>query len=850
MGVRCRVVRSEIYYDIDPSIDHSDPSPMSAAAAAAVEAWFADRGWTAMGFQREAWAAYAAGRSGLIHAPTGLGKTLAAWLGPVMENWEAPDALRVLWITPLRALAADTVRSLQEPLAGLGRPWTVASRTGDTTTSVRAKLRQRGYPFALVTTPESLSLMLSHDDARERFGELACVVCDEWHELMGSKRGVQTELCLARLRQLAPRLRTWGLSATIGNLEQALEVLLGPGHRAGTIIHSRAEKPVVIETLLPPTMEHFPWSGHLGTRMLGEVVRRIEAAETTLLFTNTRSQTEIWFQELLDVRPDWEPVLAMHHGSLEREVREEVEQRLRDGTVKCVVCTSSLDLGVDFSPVEQVMQLGSPKGIARLLQRAGRSGHRPGAVSRILGVPTNAFELVEFAAARDALDAGKIEARRPLRLALDVLLQHLVTVAVGEGFFPEAMLAEIRSTHAYAALPDLEWRWLLTFITTGGSLHAYPQYQKVVIDTDGRYRVLDPRVAQLHRMSIGTIVSDTAVSLRLASGRRLGSVEEWFISRLKPGQLFIFGGKRLELVRHQGLTATVRPATRKNARGQIPSWQGGKSPLSTELAEAVGLKLLEFRLRGDASKATRPMSAPSNPELQCVAPILRLQQRWSVLPAPDELLIETTRTRDGHHVYLYPFAGRLVNEGIGMLVAYRMARDSARSIQVTPNDYGCELHSASAMEFEADEWRILLSPDHLLDDLFGCLNTAELGRHQFREVARVAGLVFQGFPGNPKPTRALQVSSGLLYDVFAKYDPENLLLAQAQREVLERQLEITRLQRTLDTLQRKSLILQPCKRLSPMAFPLWADGISSHLSTEDFATRLDRMLAALEAAAN
>ncbi|MFN0130497.1 MAG: ligase-associated DNA damage response DEXH box helicase [Verrucomicrobiales bacterium] len=819
------------------------------AAAAAVETWFADRGWTPMAFQREAWAAHAAGRSGLIHAPTGLGKTLAAWLGPVMENWEAPDALRVLWITPLRALAADTVRSLQEPLADLGRPWTVASRTGDTTTSVRAKLRQRGYPFGLVTTPESLSLMLSHDDARNRFGDLACVVCDEWHELMGSKRGVQTELCLARLRQLAPRLRTWGLSATIGNLEQALEVLLGPGHRDGTIMHSQAEKPVAIETLLPPTMEHFPWSGHLGTRMLGEVVRRIEAAETTLLFTNTRSQTEIWFQELLDARPDWEPVLAMHHGSLERETREAVEQRLRDGTVKCVVCTSSLDLGVDFSPVEQVMQLGSPKGIARLLQRAGRSGHRPGAISRILGVPTNAFELVEFAAARDALDAGKIEARRPLRLALDVLLQHLVTVAVGGGFFPEAMLAEVRSTHAYSDLPDREWQWLLTFITTGGSLHAYPQYQKVVIDTDGQYRVLDPRVARLHRLSIGTIVSDTAVSLRLANGRRLGSVEEWFISRLKPGQLFIFGGKRLELVRHHGLTATVRPATRKNARGQIPSWQGGKSPLSTELAEAVGLKLLEFRRRGDGSEARPARFAPSDPELRCVAPILRLQQRWSVLPAPDELLIETTRTRDGHHVYLYPFAGRLVNEGIGMLVAYRMARDTARSIQVTPNDYGCELHSASAMDFDADEWRILLSPDHLLDDLFGCLNTAELGRHQFREVARVAGLVLQGFPGNPKPTRALQVSSGLLYDVFAKYDPDNLLLAQAQREVLERQLEITRLQHTLDTLQRKSLILQPCERLSPMAFPLWADGISSLLSTEDFATRLDRMLAAIEAAA-
>jgi len=857
------------------------------APAAAIEAWFSDRGWAPMEFQRDAWAAFAAGKSGLLHAPTGLGKTLAAWFGPVMENWGGPDALRVLWITPLRALAADTVRSLQEPLAALGQSWTVASRTGDTAPSQRARLRKHGYPFCLVTTPESLSLMLSQEDARERFAGLTCVVCDEWHELLSTKRGVQTELGLARLRQFAPRLRTWGLSATIGNLEQALGVLLGAGRDDGVIVHSHAEKPVVIETLLPPTMEHFPWSGHLGTRMLGEVVRRIEAAATTLLFTNTRSQTEIWFQELLDAKPEWEPVLAMHHGSLEREVREEVEQRLREGTVKCVVCTSSLDLGVDFSPVEQVMQLGSPKGIARLLQRAGRSGHRPGAVSRVLGVPTNAFELVEFAAARDALAAGKIEARRPLRLPLDVLLQHLVTIAVGEGFYSADLLAEVRSTHAYAELPDREWAWLLTFITTGGALRAYPQYQKAVVDEVGRYKVLDPRVARLHRMSIGTIVSDTAVSLRLVSGRRLGTVEEWFISRLKPGQMFIFGGRRLELVRHHGLTATVKPATRKNARGQIPSWQGGKSPLSTELAAAVGLKLLEFResvgaadrgvafqaasrvtgnarslenIAADAASLPAPgekrpptrgregNATSGDPEMELVAPILLLQQQWSVLPAPDELLIEHTRTRDGHHLYVYPFAGRLVNEGLGMLVAYRMARGEARSIQVTPNDYGCELHSATAMTFDADAWRALLSPDHLLDDLFGCLNTAELGRHQFREVARVAGLVLQGFPGSPKTTRALQVSSGLLYDVFAKYDPDNLLLAQAQREVLERQLEFSRLQATLAALQKKQLILQPCDRLSPMAFPLWADGISSHLSTEDFATRLERMLAALEGA--
>ncbi len=807
-------------------------------ARESIDAWFAARGWAPMAFQREAWDAAAAGKSGIIHAPTGLGKTLAAWLAPVAENWDAPDELRVLWITPLRALAADTVRSLQEPLGALGRQWTIGTRTGDTPQSQRAKLRTR-YPFCLVTTPESLSLLLSHEDCRQRFAGVRTVIVDEWHELMSSKRGVQTELCLARLRTFAPGLKTWGLSATIGNLPEALAVLLGSSaERDGVIIHSHAEKPIEIETLLPDRIERFPWSGHLGTRMLAEVVRRVEGAATTLLFTNTRSQTEIWFQELLDARPDWEPVLAMHHGSLEKEEREAVEQRLREGTVKCVVCTSSLDLGVDFSPVEQVMQLGSPKGIARILQRAGRSGHRPGATSRVLGVPTNAFELVEFAAARTSLAEKRIESRRPLRLPLDVLLQHLTTVAIGGGFLPADMLAEVRSTHAYAALEDREWGWLLRFITTGGALRAYPEYRKVIVEEDGTHRVTDVRIARMHRMSIGTIVSDTAVSLRMVNGRRLGSVEEGFIGRIKPGQMFIFGGRRLELVRHTGLIATVKPATKKNARGQIPTWQGGKSPLSTELAAAVGRKLLAFRETGEEP----------DPEMAAVAPILRLQGEWSVIPAPDELLIEQTTTRDGHHAYVYPFAGRLVNEGLGMLVAYRLSRDSARSIQVTPNDYGFELFSATPLDVSEADWPALLSPENLLEDLFGCLNTAELGRHQFREVARVAGLVIQGYPGNQKSARTLQASSGLLYDVFAKYDPDNLLLAQAQREVLERQLELARLQETLDALAGKKLIVRRCERLSPMAFPLWADSISSHLTTEDFAQRLERMLAALEAA--
>ena len=805
-----------------------------------IEAWFADRHWKPFRFQQEVWAAYAAGKSGLIHAPTGLGKTLAAWLGPVASALTKPSAkpgLRVLWITPLRALAVDTTQSLREPLEGLGLKWDVEMRTGDTSQKIRAQLK-KCLPEALVTTPESLSVMLSYPDAAARMAGLEGVIVDEWHELLSSKRGVQTELCLARLRAWNPDLRIWGLSATIGNLPEAMQVLLGDRAEEGLIVTGETRKEVVIETLLPDEIERFPWSGHLGLRMIPAVVRQIGQAGTTLLFTNTRSQTEQWYQALLEFRPEWAPDLAIHHGSVEKADRTATEDRLRAGTVKCVVCTSSLDLGVDFSPVDQVIQIGSPKGMARLMQRAGRSGHRPGAVSRVFGVPTNAFELVEFAAAREALSERRIEARRPLRMTLDVLSQHLLTVAAGGGFEAGAMRREIMSSHAFATLDDISWDWLLTFITSGGKvLRAYPEFSKVRI-VEGRYVMAEERTARLHRLAIGTISNDTAISVAYASGRRLGTVEEWFISRIKPGGLFIFGGRRLELVRYKDLKAVVKDATKKKQSGQIPSWQGGKSPLSTELASAVSRKL-ESAGAGDLR----------DPELQRFSPILALQKAWSIVPRSDQLLIEETTSREANHVYVYPFAGRLVHEGLGTLVAWRMARHRSVSITVSFNDYGFELSSRDDLSADEKMWRDLLSTDHLTEDLMACMNTAELAKRQFRGIARVAGLVMQGFPGNPKTSKSLQVSSGLLFDVFTKYDPGNLLLGQAQREILEQQLELTRLQATLESLRGRTLVQFCTKHLTPMAFPLWADMLSSSLTTENFASRLEKMLNELEQAA-
>jgi len=810
--------------------------------------WFQKKGWRPFLFQKEAWSAYLAGESGLVHAPTGLGKTYAVWGGPILE-WLAqyPDPqpwprksepLRVLWITPLRALANDSAESLRAPIADLKLPWTVDLRTGDTSAAARRRQREN-LPTALVTTPESLSLQLSRPDSREKCAGLRCLIVDEWHELLGTKRGVQTELCLARLRQWFPDLRIWGLSATLGNLPQALQVLLGfsAQNGKGRMISASVEKRFELHTLLPRAMDRFPWAGHIGLTLLPDVVARIERARTTLLFTNTRSQTEIWFQALRDARPDWADQLALHHGSIDRKMREEVEIRLRAGTLKCVVCTSSLDLGVDFSPVEQIIQVGGPKGVARLLQRAGRSGHQPGATSKIYCVPAHAFELCEFAAVRDAIAGGQMESREPIEAPLDVLSQHLVTLALGGGFCEPEIRAEIQSAFAYRNLRDDEWQWVLDFITRGGTaLRAYPQFHRVV-KNGNRYTVTEPLIARFHRMSIGTITSDASLVLKFLRGGYLGTVEEWFIARLRPGDGFSFAGQQLEFVRMRDMTVYVRRA-KKSAR-RVPQWLGGKMPLSTQLARAVREKLAAAR-RGEFT----------SPEMRALAPVLKVQSDWSLIPHPDELLIEWTESRDGFHYFIFPFAGRLAHEGLAALTAHRLSRLAPRSFALTMNDYGFSLTTPSALDLSDAEWKRALSPERLVEDLLDCLNSTELARRQFREIARIAGLIFQGFPGAPKSMRQLQASSSLFFEVFHKYDPQNKLLDQARREVIERQLEVRRLQRALEDTQNMRLQLKRLERLSPLAFPLWAMWVQAQVTTEKWADRVKRMVAQLEIAAD
>jgi ATP-dependent Lhr-like helicase len=821
-----------------PAPTHDDPV-----------AWFRSLGWKPFPFQEEVWRRYRAGESGLVHAATGTGKTYAAWMGPVLEWLERHPMSRgtrprhaqaapltVLWITPLRALAADTEAALQAPVAALGLPWRVETRTGDTSAATRSRQRER-LPTALVTTPESLSLLLTRPDHPDLFANLEAVIVDEWHELMASKRGVQAELCLARLRRLVPALRVWGLSATLGNLDEALATLQGQdaegAPRPGRLVQGLVPKALAVDALIPDTIERFPWVGQLNTRLLPHVIEAVEEGRTALVFTNTRSQCELWFQALLDARPDWAGVLALHHGSLDPRARAAVERGLRDGSLHCVVCTSSLDLGVDFSPVDRVLQVGSPKGVARLVQRAGRSGPQPGAVSRVTCVPTHALELVEVAAAKDALAARAIEARPPLDRPLDVLAQHVVTLALGGGVRRDELLAEVRSTHAYRALAEAELDWVLDFVSRGGSaLSAYREYARVERDGD-TYTVSDRMVAMRHRLSIGTIVSDTALKVRYLTGGTLGTVEESFIARLKPGERFVFAGKPLEFVRIRDLTAWVKKA--RSRTGAVPRWQGTRMPLSPELAAALRGRLEAARL-----------GRYEGPEMAAVRPVLELQAEISRIPAPDELLIERVETREGHHCFVFPFEGRLVHEGLAALFAYRIAQLAPNSFSFACNDYGFELLSPEPALVEEALASGLLSTEHLLHDIVASLNAAELARRQFREIARVAGLVFQGYPGRDRSLKQVQASSGLIYDVFARYDPDNLLLQQAQREVLERQLEQTRLARCLARLGTSRILLVEPRRPSPLSFPILVDRAREQVSSEKLADRVRRMTASHE----
>lgn len=746
-----------------------------------------------------------------------------------LQAQEAAKGLQAIWVTPIRALAKEIQGAIQRAAAGLGLGWRVEIRSGDTSSADRQK-QKRKPPEILITTPESLHLLLASKGYPSYFGQLSAVVVDEWHEMMGSKRGVQMELALSRLKGLQPSLQVWGISATIGNMDDALHALLGQAYASGryALVKAAIPKEIIIESILPDEAEQFPWAGHLGTKLIHKLLPILDKSTTTLIFTNTRAQCEIWYQKLLDVAPELAGAIAMHHGSISRELRDWVEEALHEARLKAVVCTSSLDLGVDFRPVETVIQIGSPKGVARFVQRAGRSGHQPGLPSKIYFVPTHALELVEAAALRRAVAKGELESRLPYLRSFDVLAQYLVTLAVSEGFRPEEIFPEVKNTFAFSSITPEEWAWCLDFIRSGGkALLAYDEYNKVVV-ADGRYQVESRRVAMRHRLQIGTIVSDAAMQVKYVGGKYIGTIEEWFIAQLKPGDNFWFAGRSLELVRIKEMVVQVKRSQRKT--GKIPSWLGGRLPLSSQLSASLRYKMDQI------SRAEL-----TEPELDNLRPLISVQRERSHVPASHELLIEYFHSREGYHLLAYPFEGRAVHEGLSALIAYRISKMLPISFTIAMNDYGFELLSDRPIPIEKALEEGLFQSQGLREDIQASINAAELARRRFRDIASIAGLVFKGFPGKAKKDRHLQSSAQLFFEVFTDYDPGNLLLLQAYDEVMAFQLEEARLRMALQRIQGQKCVLKTPERATPFAFPIMVDRLREKLSSEKLEDRIRKM---------
>ncbi|MGZ3944304.1 MAG: ligase-associated DNA damage response DEXH box helicase [Mucilaginibacter sp.] len=826
-----------------------------------IRQWYSQKNWKQFPFQQEMEDAYLSGNSGLLNAPTGSGKTfavflpfLAGYINQYPDTWQTRqnNGLLMLWITPLRALTNDIRKAMQEVCDEIGLPWRIMTRTGDTSAAEKQALKTK-LPEVLLTTPESLHLMLAQKEYFRIFQSLQVVVIDEWHELLGTKRGVQVELGLSRLRALGRKsevgsqksneknsilktqdllLRIWGISATIGNLEQAVDVLLGNDFAKENIkmVRAHVDKKLVIKSVIPENIESFSWSGHIGVKLLPQVMDIVAKSNTTLIFTNTRSQAEIWYHAILDNYPEYAGIMAMHHGSLDNELRNWVEQALHAEALKVVVCTSSLDLGVDFRPVDSVVQVGSPKGVARFMQRAGRSGHAPGAVSKAWFVPTHSLELLEGAALKQGIKQGIYESRDPMLLSMDVLIQYMVTLAVSDGFRADKLFDEVKSTYAFADISRKEFNELLDFITHGGKVLAqYDEFLKVEID-NGLYKVNSRRVAMRHRLSIGTITSDVSIRIRWLSGKSLGTIEESFISKLKEGDSFWFAGQNLEFVRIKEMSAYVKKSNAK--KGLIPSWMGGRMPLSSQLSAVFRDKLDEVA-----------HGIENDEEVIALKPLFNLQAELSHLPQSHEFLIESLRAKDGHHLLFYPFEGRLVHEGMASLLAYRISRIRNFSFSIAMNDYGFELLADEDIPIEqALEDAEFFSINNLLEDILQSLNANEMARRRFRDIAHIGGLVFTGYPGQPVKNRHLQASSSLLFDVFSEYDPGNLLVRQAYNEALAFQLEEFRLRAALQRIIKQSIVLKEIYQPTPFAFPIMVDSLGrERLTTESMEERIAKL---------
>lgn len=796
--------------------------------------WFERQGWTPFPFQLETWQAFETGRSGLVAVPTGSGKTYAAVGGPIVNLISDPmnarnPALTILYVTPLKALARDIAQAIQRPLADLSWPILVDLRTGDTTATARRRFKER-LPHVLVTTPESLAILLTDRGWEERMHDVQAIVLDEWHELMGTKRGSLLELTLARLRGVATTARVWALSATIANLEDAASVAVGVGQEP-TIIRSDIPRHITLRCLLPESIQRCPWFGYSGLSLLPEVVARIDPNHSTLLFTNTRSHAERWYQAILEAKPEWSSLMALHHGSLDQDERQRVEDGIKSGGLRLVVATSSLDLGVDFPPVQNVIQIGSAKSIARAVQRAGRAFHRPGEDTLVQLCPTNVMEILEASALREGMQDGVLEERTQPEKPLDVLVQFLLNSSFNDGFDPADLLHQIRSTVSFRAVTEEEFSWALNFIRFGGSLSAYPEFRKVEV-VEGWSRFVSAEAARRHKMNIGTILSESGVTVQVRGGARLGMIDETFVAKLRPGDVIQFGGRTVQFLQMRDMTAYVKPARQRSPVAAV--WSGTILPLSLQLSSYLRREVDRLR------QAVEGLDQPS-PEIDALLPIARIQASRSRIPSITQTLIETCRTAEGHHVFVYTWEGWSVNEGLGHLAAYRLSRLRPNTIAVSATNYGFELLSTEPLGSDREIGLALTVLEGLEQDIQASQNYPELARRAFREIARIAGLVYQGSPSARKTARHLQMSASLLFDVFRQYEPSHPLLAQAFREVSDRQLQIDRLRGLMRRMSEQELLIVPIPRLTPFAFPLYVERIKSRLSTEKLEQRLARL---------
>jgi ATP-dependent helicase Lhr and Lhr-like helicase len=834
-----------------------------------ISKWLTSKGIIPFPFQEQAWQHIINGNSGIVNAPTGCGKTFSVFLGSVIQfinlhpatyQTNKNNGLHLLWITPLRALAKDIGRAMEEVIQELGLQWKVGIRNGDTSATERAKQKKQ-MPEVLIITPESLHLLLAQKGYADFFAPLNLIAVDEWHELMGSKRGVQVELAINRIinsQRIAHQLQqftakqsfskhnicVWGISATIGNLEEAQEVLLSSlctneNEKKSVIVKAVIQKQIEIESILPDEIEKYPWAGHLGIKLIDKIIPILEQSTTTLIFINTRGMSERWYQELLNHAPQLAGAIALHHGSIEQELRLWVEEALHTAKLKAVVCTASLDLGVDFRPVETVIQVGSPKGVSRFLQRAGRSGHSPNAVSKIYFLPTHSLELVEAAALKNAIEENLIESKEPILLCFDVLIQYLNTLAVSDGFVPKEIFHEIKQTYCFKEITEDEWNEIMQFLVEGGkALHQYDDYKKMEF-IDGRYKIINRRIAMRHRLNVGTIVSDAMLKVKMVSGGYVGVIEEYFISKLDPGDSFTLAGRNLELVQIKEMTAFVRKSTSKKTI--VPSWNGGRMSLTANL----GRKLREtFNLVSNNAYINNLDT--HEPELYHLKSLFELQQQLSHIPKDNELLIEHHESKDGYHLLVYPFEGRLIHEAMSSILAYRIGRIAPLTFSIAMNDYGFELLSDQPIPIDDTNAADLFSLTHLTEDISRSVNATEMARRKFRDIAVIGGLIVQSAPGEQKKPRHLQASASLLFNVFAEYDAKNVLLRQAFNEVFTQQMEEVRLRDAFNRIHRSKIIIQFPERFTPLSFPIIADGLNrNNLSSEKLEDRILRMQAQL-----